>query len=246
MLHCFELSDSVYAAEDLAALSGLTSLTRLLLWRVDKLPPLEALTALAGSLRVLEIHSWVGDGALLDGCAAALTGLQTLALDFGGWPNTHLWLPPAALAAQLPRLRSLALTSYAVTGAESDEGRWPGALPACAPSLRWLALPLELALPSLAALAHAQQLETLCVLLPSNSLSFDAGQWAAFWQFVATHPPLRRFVYEVPATSLANNFMLLDALLLLQRRRPALQVQRLLSPADRVLSTPACWAELAA
>lgn len=246
-LRCFELSESQYTGEDLAALSALTALTRLGLSRVEALPLPEALAALAGSLRALEIHSAVAvnQHAILDAYSEALTGLESLALDFGATPTiTRLWLPPAT--AQLPRLHSLALSSYAARNTHVTPGGWPGALPACISTLRWLALPLELALPSLAALADAQHLQTLCVLLPPKAASFDAGQWSALWEFVATHPPLRCFVYETPIRPPACAYNFFDALLLLQQRRPALRVQRLLSPGNRFRNPPSCWAELAA
>lgn len=70
---------------------------------------------------------------------------------------------------------------------------------------------------------------------------YDLPLWPAFWQFVATHPPLCRLLYEVASGASNCPFRLLDALLVLKERRPALQVQRLVSCGTRMYCLPTCW-----
>lgn len=95
-------------------------------------------------------------------------------------------------------------------------------------SLRWLALALALPLEVSDSLVDAQHLDTPCLQLPCTYADFDGYQWPTLWQFVTTHTSLRRLLYEVRAHSQPCSYQLLDALLLLQRRRPSLQVRHLL------------------
>lgn len=246
-LRCFELCSSVYTSGSLAAISSLTTITRLRLDRVESLPPQEALAALAGSLRVLEVHSLTLNTRALNDGIQVLTGLESLALDLADWEDHSPSVPPAVAA--LPQLQRCSLTFYCMDSGAPLQGAWLPPLAALPfDSLRWLALPLQLALASQPVLAQAHRLHTLCLELSEMETSdaYDSGQWAGFWRFVASHPPLRCLLYQAsegedPGPAV---FMLLDALLLLQRRRPALEVRRLVDPADRIDSPPACWAEM--
>lgn len=246
-LRSFELAESNYTTDSLAAMSSLTALSRLALLRVDNLPPAEALAALAPSLRVLEVHSVVDEMDDFNSILQGLTALESLALDFGLWEEADL-VPPAL--AGLSRLRRLSLSCYSAPPnapviINSLQGTWPAAPPALPPSsLRCLALPLPLALALSGSLAASQQLDTLCLLLPSKYAHFEGREWPMLWHFVASHPSLRRLLHEAPAHSQPCSFQLLEALLQLQRRRPSLQVRHLTAPGDRIYCPPACWAEL--
>lgn len=152
---------------------------------------------------------------------------------------------PADALVGLQRQRRQGASGCASPDNHPVQGTWPAALPTLPLlSLRWLALPLPLALAFSGALVEAQHLDTLCLQLPCSYADFDGCQWPMLWQFVTTHPSLRRLLYEVRAHSQPCSYQLLDALLLLQRRRPSLQVRRLTAPAARIYCPPACWAEL--
>ena len=241
-LRCLELCDSAYSSGSLAAISSLTALTRLALCIVKVCPPVEALAALAPSRRALEVHGRCGRAGDLDRAIGVLTALESLALDFGAGRFTGPEVPSAVMG--LPKLQRLSLSYYSISSQQAPRTPPTPALPLS--HLHWVALPLVVALRLTGLLEQARSLETLCLLLPPASTVMDAECWSAFWQFVATHPPLRSLPYEVPADSPTCSLQLLDALVLLQRRRPALQVRRLVSPADRNDSPPACWAELRA
>ena len=240
-LRCFELYDSAYSSSSLAPLSGLTALTRLVLSDVEACPPVEALVALAPSLRALEVRGACGGASDLNEAIRVLTALESLALDF---PFDQQVTPPSPSGVGLlPRLQQLSLSYFNSSG--EPAALWAVPMPSVPfPRLRWLALPLAVALAASNFLAMARSLETLCLLLPPAAMRLDSGRWWAFWRFVATHPPLRSLLYEVPADSPTCSLQLLDALLLLQLQRPALQVRRLTAPDDRTLHPPACWAEL--
>lgn len=246
-LRCFELCESPYSEASLAAISSLTTITRLGLRLLEDAPPAAALAALAGTLRALEVHCVLLDEGALDEALRALTGLESLALDRGRWDAHRPSVPPAV--ATLPRLQRCALTFHFVEKSTSTQASWPpplAALPFAA--LRWLALPLQLAVNSHPVLAQAGRLHTLCLILPDANEAFDVAHWTGFWQLVATHPPLRCLLYEGAAGRHPgpDAYLLLDALLLLQRRRPWLEVRRLVGPADRLEHPPARWAELSA
>ena len=113
-------------------------------------------------------------------------------------------------------------------------------------SLRCLALPLATALAAHPLLAHAGQLHTLCLQLPDMEAFYELPLWPAFWQFVATHPLLRRLLYEVASGASDCPFRLLDAVLALKERRTALQAQRLVSRSSRMYCLPTCWGEISA
>ena len=243
-LRCFELRNSAYPDDSLAAVSRLTTLTRLVVDCVDYPPPLHALAALAGNLRALEVRSGFGSHDLLDEALQALTGLERLALNLATWEDCPPWVPPSL--ALLPRLHRCSLSFYDVTGAPLQASCLPPLAALPFGSLRWLALPLELAVASHSTLAQAGQLHTLCLQLSEMDSPCNAGPWSAFWQLLATHPPLRCLLYEVAENASLGPpvFQLLDALLQLQRRRPSLEVRRLAGPNLCDGAIPACWAEL--
>ncbi len=245
-LRCFELMDSVYTGASLAAVSGLTALTRLVLHRVDICPPTYALAKLAGTLRVLQVHSVVEDSVVLNSTVQALPGLETRALDLGY--NQMIEIELEAAAMQLPHLRCLCISAYHSMSGRPGTGDLPRNLPAgpYLSSLQRLALPMPLAVAAHALLAQAPQLHTLCLQLPLSGVRYPVeNNWAAFWQFVVSHPPLRRLLYEVHADSWTCPVNLLDALLSLRGQRPALEVRRLaVCTFDRILNPPTCWSEL--
>ena len=240
VLRCLEVMDSSYTGASLAAVSGLTALTRLVLHHVDHFPPSEALAALAGTLRVLQVHSVVEDSAVLNSTVQALPGLETLALDLGYNPVTEVDLQPATM--QLPRLRCLCLSAYSYATGSPGCGNLLTNLPAgpYMSSIQRLALPLPLAVSAHAELGQAPQLHTLCLQLPDSGQDYPRDNWQGFWQFVTSNPPLRCLLYEVHSFTFPCNVCLLDALLLLCKQRPALEVRRLEMAVDRVHNPPTC------
>ena len=244
-LRSFELAESNYTTAGLTAVSGLAALTRLMLSRVNSLPPAEALAALAPSLRVLEVHSVVYRMNELNSILSDLTALESLALDIGLWEGADL-VPPAL--AGLSRLSCLSLSCYSAAPDAAAVQGTPFTPLSTLPfsSLGWLALPLPLAVALSGSLAEAQHLDTLCLLLPSTYAHFDGDPWPMLWQFATTHPSLRRLLYEVRAQSQPCSYQLLDALLQLRLQRPALQVRRLTALDNRTVNPPACWEDLRA
>ncbi len=236
--------DSSYTGASLAAVSGLTALTRLVLHRVDICPPTYALAKLAGTLRVLQVHSVVEDSVVLNSTVQALPGLETRALDLGY--NQMIEIELEAAAMQLPHLRCLCISAYHSMSGRPGTGDLPRNLPAgpYLSSLQRLALPMPLAVAAHALLAQAPQLHTLCLQLPDSGQDYPRDNWQGFWQFVTSNPPLRRLLYEVHSFTFPCNVCLLDALLLLSKQRPALEVRRLEMAVDRVHNPPTCWSEL--
>ena len=109
---------------------------------------------------------------------AHLTGLA-LSMECGAFPSALVGL------SQLQWL-------YLRSGWECEapalpSGAWTG-------SLRCLALVADVAERSVPQLAAATRLSHLSLLdLPAKSTSLQQlSEWAAFWHWVATHPPLRR------------------------------------------------------
>lgn len=153
-------------------------------------------------------------------------------------------MPPSL--ALLSRLQRCSLTFYDVAGAPLQASCLPPLAALPFGSLRWLALPLELAVVSHSTLAYSGQLQKLCLQLSDIDSPCNAGQWSAFWQLLATHLPLRCLLYEVAENASLGPpvFQLLDALLQLQRRRPSLEVRRLAGPDVWDGAIPACWAEM--
>lgn len=243
------LFDVAYEPASLAAVSGLTALTQLRMTRVKHLPPAEALVALAGQLRALTAHMPGSDAnaGTLEAAVPQLTALQFLALQSEVVEGVAPRLAPAM--AHLPRLTALALSYTGAAARPWHQGLWYGPLPALPfATLRGLALPLEAALLAEIALPDVEQLETLCLLLPGPYGQLDSwldgDDWSALWRFVATHPPLRRLVYEVPAESTPFSYQLLGALLLVKEQRPALEVRRLTPPEEPAVRTHSCYTDL--
>ena len=190
----------------------------------------------------------------LPACLGQLTQLETLQMENGAYTAHHLALLDDALPklqhltclllfsegdelqsfppglAQLPRLQRC-LLSIADTSANyrlPPSGPWLG-------SLRWLGLPWAAALEGLAVLAAARRLEYCCLMGGSgpgaDAAAADSERWAAFWRWAATHPSLRclgvelsHFLVQVPSSRFFVS--LFDAVVDLQRRRPALRVHR--------------------
>jgi hypothetical protein len=189
-LRCLELSDSSYTSDSLAAVSGLTALTRLALHQVDHFPPAEALAALAPSLRELEVLGVV-DNEVLNSCVQAFSGLESLALDLGFDVHEDLIMHLRPAALQLPGLRRLAVCAYESTTGSPGSALLLSRLPAgpYLQGLRCLALPLAPAVNSHPLLAQAPQLHTLCLQLPDMKAIYESHHWPAFWHFLATHLP---------------------------------------------------------
>lgn len=122
--------------------------------------------------------------------------------------------PSNLVAAQLPRLQRLWFATSPIPRPDALAGPWLG-------SLRWLGmqwLQLECSVEPLRAAAH---LEKLCSLgMPACT---NEGHWRAAWDFLATHPPLKCFCIE---TYESPTLPLVDALIALNNRRPALHVRR--------------------
>lgn len=156
------------------------------------------------------------------------------------------------LGRALPRLTRLTTLALAIESAEAWDDDWdiqaiarlprlqrlwlwhefeaPYALAAlvgpCLASLRWLALSwgwLQAAAP---ALRGAPQLEYVCALsTPLLGSEDQAAAWDAAWDWLATHPPLVCLAFESGGEP-APSYALLDALVALKARRPALHVRR--------------------
>lgn len=250
-LRCLELSESNYTSASLAGMSGLTALTRLVLTRCYDFPPAAAMAALAPSLLASEVHSVDDDDYLFDR-VQALAGLESLAMDLGFDRSDDalvMRLPPTALMynnVPAPPPAKLLISAHERTTGSPGSALLLSAPPAgpYLHSLRCLALPLATALAAHPLLAHAGQLHTLCLQLPDMEAFYELPLWPAFGQFVATHPPLRRLLYEVASGASDCPFRLLNALLALKERRPALQVQRLVSRSSRMYCLPTCWGRM--
>ncbi|KAI7842307.1 hypothetical protein COHA_003947 [Chlorella ohadii] len=130
-----------------------------------------------------------------------------------------LFVPPSI--GEMPRLERLHLQqdySEGMVVIELPRGPWLR-------SVRWLGLPWEcLDDPdNLEVLRSTAQLEFLCALtLPcigDREDSFD--HWDAFFEWVATHPPLRCFGFE-PGDVAEVKTALLNAVLNMVQRRPHL------------------------
>lgn len=177
-----------------------------------------------------EMEAWAGAVAA---ALPRLTRLTTLALSVGD-PEFEWGL---RAIARLPRLQRLWLWD------ENNAGPYsPATLDGpCLASLRWLALRWEWLEGAAAALRGAPRLEYVCSLsTPAPAPTYEedeageAGEaqaaWDAAWDALATHAPLRCFSFE--SHNQRPSFELLDALLGLKTRRPALRVQRLALRAD--------------
>jgi hypothetical protein len=93
-------------------------------------------------------------------------------------------------------------------------------------SLRWLGLTWPAARLSVGSLTAATRLEHLVMTeQPDSSTAGDTETWAAFWDFVRAHPPLRCLTFSIPPTSRQPmDCMFVDAVL--DTARPPLLIKR--------------------
>lgn len=219
-----------YSTASLACLSTLTNLRRLHIAGGHSLPACLPSMACLDCLAAIFIGSSeqaIAWQATLGAALPRLTCLSTLLLSEACGPSD------LATIAQLPRLQRLWLRS-------ETEGPLPSPAPLAGPwltPLRWLALQWEVLERAVGPLRAAPHLEYVCSL--SGPVCADEGRWRAAWDFLATHPPLRRFdIAQSHGASPATP----DAEAQLRIRRPSLHVRGLRrhtrSPFDaHVLST---------
>lgn len=222
-LAILQLEDVRYSSDSMACLSRIQPLTRLEMTGALRLPAsLPEMTWLA-CLNVRQ-HDDADEedeeewAAALGAALPNLTNLTTLVLTSDMQPQ-HFYI---TAVGRLPRLQRLHICSeYKDTRLDTRVFGGP-----CLSSLRWLSLPWQWVEHAVPALGGATQLEYLCALdLPAkgNGTEREAA-WDAAWAFLATHPPLRFFDFEGNEDP---TLPLLDAVLALNSRRPALQVQRI-------------------
>jgi hypothetical protein len=244
-LHTLDLQHNAYDGASQGALRHLKQLRQLKLHRPLALP---ACLAELAQLETLEVEMGMlsnpEEVSVLEGALPHLQRLTCLVLI----PEGLRRYPPAV--AQLGRLqRCLVCINDGLNGGPAPDhclppgGAWLG-------SLRWLGLSWAAALQSVAALAAAQRLEYLCVLDAVGGAATPAlahaDWWAAFWRWAACHPSLRCLGLECEDAETHHTFprfyfTLLDAVLDLQGRRPALLVRRTL---QRGGNDPSFWGEL--
>lgn len=151
----------------------------------------------------------------MDGLLHPLTGLTGLSLSY------ECDRLPDALA-QLSQLHWLQVDSQGGTADALPAGDWLR-------SLRWLALEYDVAEASVPQLTQATRLSRLSLLnLPTmGDLQVYVRRWAAFWQFAATHPPLRTLDIRIDEfTEFTGNVVCdpLEACMRLTAKRPSLRV----------------------
>ena len=214
-LHMLVIHGSVCQPDGFAPLAQLTSLRWLGLEYAQSLPAcLDQLTW----LEVLIVDNVRAEdaqqtSAALEAAVARLTNLTTLLLcdapEGGGVPST---------LAGLSRLQHCSLGSWRLSWPEQ-----PAALPGgpWLRSLRSLGASFDTLVLSAAQLATAERLQHLCILGTPTGGTPDTC--AAFFEWAAQHPPLRRLSFDmeqelsVPAGMFAH-------VLGLQRARPQLLV----------------------
>jgi len=183
------------------------------------------------------------NGPRLPACLSALTRLERL------FATAHMEVDGAALEAALPRLQRLTrlllfchtferippaiaslscLQRLCFDGSAADaladlslpQGAWLA-------SIRWLGLPWGVLRSAVGTLRAAPHLEYLCSSsIPTDGTSSE--EWAAFWRFVAAHPPLRCLGMEHQGGGECSPAeLLLDTILTLRQRHPELQLRRL-------------------
>lgn len=183
------------------------------------------------ALRTLEVEDWpaplaaltqleclfannVGDPEAFETALGQLRGLTTLAL-YSQAPERP---PPFSHLRHLQRL-CLCTTGCDLADLSLPSGPWLA-------SIRWLGLNFDVLTAAVDLLCGAPQLEYLCCLdCPERTAGEMRPQWRAFWEFAATHSPLRCLGFVADD---GNDFklLLIDALLHLKERRPALQLRR--------------------
>lgn len=223
-LRRLDLTGTAYTARSLSALSKLGSLQDLRLTITAVPPSLSALT----NLRLLAVYG------NMEHALPALPYLSQLTSLLGRPVQSF----PAAVAS-LPRLQRVCLSGSDPRGT-LPAGPWLD-------NLRWFGAPWMLLEAGAATLAAARQLEYLTAMtIPTTTVDSEDGggaedgagraaaqRWAAFWEFVATHPPLRCLGIDTelraPDQAQARaqpSIALLDALFRLKHRRPGLQLRR--------------------
>ena len=189
------------------------------------------------SLRSLNLT----DARELPACLPVMTQLEELAVYCEGALSADDAIFLGATLEQLQQFTCLALFSTslagipaAVTGMERLRRFlfWNGPLDAALPvgpwlgGLRWLGLTWPAAHSGLRALKAAVQLEPLVVTgQPDRRSGDDANSWIAFWDFVQHHALLRYLTFHFTGAWQGSR-ALVDAMLGMARRRPALLIQR--------------------
>lgn len=217
-LNILKLAGCKYTSASMACLSTLTTLRRLECTNTHSLPStLSAMTWL-GCLNCGQNRGASAEAAEAwhEIEHAALPRLARLtALVLGCSTNSSNLLS----VAQLPRLQRLWYEpdpADPLPDPAALSGPWLA-------SLCWLGLPWGVLERVADALRAAPRLEYLCSLtLPACA---DEAHWRAAWDFLATHPPLRRFLIEIERES-PPTWPFVDALVELRNRRPALVVRR--------------------
>ena len=211
---------------DPASLQALTSLSGLRRLSLEGLVWMPGCLAHMPQLQQLELHciADVEDDELqvLHLGLHALQQLTSLALDF-----RYCTRVPAAVAGlQRPQRCTLYMNPRAEDALPAPErrlagGPWLG-------SLRWLGLCWAAALENIDVLAAAQRLEYLCLLdaLDAKVMIADPAFPCRFWDWAATHQPLRCLAFEHTADDGPAPLHMFDAVLDLAVRRPGLLVRR--------------------
>lgn len=215
--------------DSLAPLSGLTALRHLMLTGVKPLPSsLSTLTR----LEQLLVTSCPGHTAM----TAALAELQLLTTLYVGanqYNQTEVdeILPriPPTIAA-LPRLQRLFI--------ERSPGMPDPSLPSAGgpwlQSIRWLGLPWDVLQAGAGVLSAAPRLQYIYSIGTPHTDAHVGHpgclKWCAFWEFVATHAPLRCLGYFTTDQDYEDgkgHEHLADAAFMLNNRRPGLRLRRL-------------------
>lgn len=169
----------------------------------------------------------------VDALLQPLTGLAGLTLSY-----IEDFAPPAALG-QLSQLQWLYINTqcacmYALPMYALPEGSWVG-------SLRRLAIKFYVIEASVPQLRQAMHLSCLSLLtLPEKGAPELLRCWSAFWQFVASHPPLRILEFRVSDDEDDDEdeprgmvpVDVLEACMWLAIRRPSLRVAMLTVDSD--------------
>lgn len=91
----------------------------------------------------------------------------------------------------------------------------------------------QVALYNLPALAAASQLAHFCLteIPPYRCAQNEDALWQRFWDWAATHPPLRCLSLEVNPADRSGLAVQLEAVMALARRRPGLRIRNTVPPA---------------
>lgn len=206
-------------ADSLAVLARLPALRQLSVGVAGeaRLPPSLSTVTQLERLIVSSLHD--GATAVLATALPSLSGLTSLCLQL------HAPFGSLAAVAQLPRLQRLLLTSSVALTANADDlalppGPW-------LLSIRCLGLPWTLLEAGAEPLRGAPQLEYIFSDGTPQPGTRVEG-WRAFWQFVATHAPLRCLAYAPTFSERAEvSRGLVSALFNLHHRRPELRLRQL-------------------